>query len=192
MMKANPRKLTDEQIVKLILDEKESGYFEIIYDRYAKKIFNKCLSFTNDKTHAQDLTQDIILKIYLNLKRFSFKSKFSTWAYSIMYNHCVTAYREIDRHRSDMEKYYRDDTYSYHEDTEDMLFQLQVDRLKELLKQIHTEDQMILLLKYQDDFSIKDIQRITALSESAIKMRLKRAREKIMYLYRKKYGEKTI
>ena len=187
MIEENTHKLNDEQIVRLILDNKEPAYFEIIYDRYARKIYNKCLNFVNEKMLAQDLTHDILLKVYLNLNSFSFKSKFSTWLYSVMYNFCASTHREIVKHRSEIGKYFHEEPNIHEENPDELLFQLKVDRLKTLLEQLSMEDRMILLLKYQDDFSIKDIKSVTALSESAIKMRLKRAKEKVLQLYREKY-----
>jgi len=50
---------------------------------------------------------------------------------------------------------------------------------------------MILLMKYQDDLSIRDIQKVFNISESAVKMRIKRAKEKVRRLYNDKYAVNT-
>ena len=72
------------------------------------------------------------------------------------------------------------------EDVEDeQLFELKVAKLKKALEQIDPEDKAILLLKYQDDVSVKDIQILMDLGESAVKMRLKRARIKVMEAHNK-------
>jgi RNA polymerase sigma-70 factor (ECF subfamily) len=57
-----------------------------------------------------------------------------------------------------------------------------VDRLELILEQIAPEDKAILLMKYQDDLSIKDIADALDISESATKMRLKRAKEKVIHI----------
>ena len=51
------------------------------------------------------------------------------------------------------------------------------------LNQIDPDDKMILLMKYQDDFSIADIQKGLDLGESAVKMRLKRAKQRLINIY---------
>ena len=63
------------------------------------------------------------------------------------------------------------------------LFQMKEESLKKALEIIAPEDKMILLLKYQDDFSLKNITEVLEISESAVKMRLKRAKARIIEAY---------
>ena len=71
------------------------------------------------------------------------------------------------------------------EDTE--LMETNVYRLKEVLNMLPAGDKAILLMKYQDDFSIKEICNIIDKSESAVKMKIKRAKEKFKKTYDEKY-----
>ena len=61
---------------------------------------------------------------------------------------------------------------------------LRVEKLKEALELISPDERMILLLKYQDFLSIKELAEILELGESAVKMRLKRAKEKLINVYK--------
>ena len=63
--KVNPKSLTDEQAVEKYIETQRSFYFDILYERYAPKIFAKSLSLMNDETLAQDCTQEIMLKLLL-------------------------------------------------------------------------------------------------------------------------------
>jgi len=56
---------------------------------------------------------------------------------------------------------------------------------------LREDEKMILLMKYQDGMSIKEIQVSLGVSESAIKMRIKRAKEKMRVLYKKVYKEEV-
>ena len=67
--------------------------------------------------------------------------------------------------------------------SEEVLFELKAEMLKRALDLLEPSDKMILLMKYQDDFSIKEISDSLEIGESAVKMRLKRAREKVMNVY---------
>jgi len=67
------------------------------------------------------------------------------------------------------------------------LLEVKLERLKKILEMINVEDKSILLMKYMDGLSIKDIASIKDKSESAIKMKIKRAKEKFMKVYRKQY-----
>ena len=76
------------------------------------------------------------------------------------------------------------------EEEEESIRDLKVDKLKEALEKISPEEKMILLLKYQDSLSIKDLTGVLDIGESAVKMRLKRAKDKLVNVYNNDhYGE---
>jgi RNA polymerase sigma-70 factor (ECF subfamily) len=185
MTKAEAYKLTDSEVVELIVSTKQSGHYEVLYDRYAQKVYNKCLSFVKDKALAEDLTHDIFLKVYLKLSTFSNKSQFGTWLYSISYNHCVDYVNKSKRIASVAEKELTSDYDDAYADEE--MMRLKVDRLKTVMEELSPDDRMILLMKYQDDMSVRDIMTATDSADSAVKMRLKRARERLLQLYTSKY-----
>jgi DNA-directed RNA polymerase specialized sigma24 family protein len=82
-------KLSNEELVKIIVASNSHDEFGILYDRYSEKVYHKYISFVKDLALAQDLTHDIFLKTFINLSKFNHKSKFSTWLYSITYNVCI-------------------------------------------------------------------------------------------------------
>jgi RNA polymerase sigma-70 factor (ECF subfamily) len=181
--------LSDEELVEEIVHSQDSRLVEVLYERYADKVYRRCISFVKEASIAEDLTHDIFIKVYLNLGRFKQKSKFSTWLYSITYNFCVDYVRKkqkdnvVDMEDKEGEIAGRDI------DTADDLDHIALDRLTELLEQLKPEDKLILLMKYRDDMSIKDIQIAFDISESAVKMRIKRAKEKLKSLYCEMYEE---
>ena len=80
--------------------------------------------------------------------------------------------------------------YDKEEDVEDVyLLEMKVKRLKIILEEIPVMDKSILLMKYQDDMSIKEISEITKKSESAVKMKIKRAKQKFRKTYKEIYKE---
>ncbi|MDF9798959.1 RNA polymerase sigma factor (sigma-70 family) [Catalinimonas alkaloidigena] len=177
-------KLSDEEITAFIVKHKDSRPFRILYERYANKVYAKCLSFTKSQAEAEDLAHDIFLKVYLKLRTFKASARFSTWLYSITYHYCVDFVNKVRRDKAHHEAYVSE-INAYEEDThEEEILQIQIEKLKQILEQIKPEDKALLLMKYQDDLPIKDIMVITALSESAVKMRLKRAKAKIIELSR--------
>jgi len=177
---------TDEELVAEIVLTKNTGLFSVLYDRYSKTVYNKCLSFVKDDNEAQDLTQDIFLKLFIKLPTFNGKSKFFTWLYSFTYNFCVNyvtrdVHKKIEKQSISIDE--RDNLLIEIDDYS--LFQLRVDNLQKALEMIAPEDKMLLLLKYQDAISIKELSKVLDIGESAVKMRLKRAKARII----KKYNE---
>lgn len=180
-------KITDENLVKGIVESNNTLLFEVLYDRYASLVYNKCFGFARDGDEAKDLTQDVFLKLFVKLASFKGKSKFSTWLYAFTYNHCVnyvtrnTAkkfekqsidYKDIEN-LSDEEE----------EDNDNSFLNMKVEKLKEALDLISPEEKMIILLKYQDFLTIKEISSALEIGESAVKMRIKRAKDKLITVY---------
>ncbi|MBT8181191.1 MAG: sigma-70 family RNA polymerase sigma factor [Eudoraea sp.] len=186
LTKDNPyRGLSDEELVKTIIDTKNTLLFGIIYDRYANKIYTKCAGFSRSDDEAADLTQDVFLMIFVKMGSFKGNSKFSSWVYALTYNFCVN-YVNRNKARKMSEKSEKLDAndHGMSINVEDRsLFQMRSDRLKRALEQIAPEDKAILLLKYQDDVPIKELCAILDIGESAVKMRLKRAKAKLVETY---------
>ena len=186
----NYKNLSDEDLVKAIVLKNDTLLFEILYDRFEKLVYNKCRGFSKSDDEAEDLTQDIFLKLFVKLSSFKGKSKFSTWLYAFTYNHCVnyvnrSTAKKIEKQSVDAGNL-KDDYYDHH-DNDDSIRNLKVEKLKEALEKISPEEKMILLLKYQDSLSIKDLTGVLGIGESAVKMRLKRAKEKLVNVYNDGY-----
>lgn len=177
--------LSDEELVERIAKSKSPMLFGILYDRYVKMVYNKCYGFSKSSSEAEDLTQDVFLTVYLKLSTFKGKSKFSTWLYSLTYNFC-TNYVNRDKQRkiSENSMPVEETKEKYIPEVSDKeILEMQSHKLKKALDLVDPEDRSILLLKYQDDTSIKDLAELLDIGESAVKMRLKRAKAKIVEKY---------
>lgn len=176
---------SDEDLVKAIVQNNDTLLFEILYDRYASLVYNKCYGFARDEDEAKDLTQDVFLKLFVKLASFKGKSKFSTWLYAFTYNHCVNyvtrnTAKKIEKQSVD----YTDiENVSDDEIEEKEFLSMRVDKLKKCMELITPEEKMILLLKYQDRLTIKEIESVLGIGESAVKMRIKRAKDKLIQVY---------
>lgn len=179
------RTLTDEDLVKKIIKDNNPMLFGRLYDRYATMVYNKCYSFARTKSEAEDLTQDVFLLLFVKLKTFKGNSKFSTWLYSLTYNFCANyVNRDKQKKIRDNSVPVEDQNQNFSTDISDAdLFQMKSDKLEKALKLIDPDDKSILLLKYQDGVSIKELTKLMEISESAIKMRLKRAKARIIEIY---------
>ena len=178
--------LTDEELVKKIVANNNALLFGVLYDRYSKMVYNKCYGFSKSKDEAEDLTQDVFLMLFVKLASFKGKSKFSTWLYSFTYNFCVN-YINRNKQRKMSDNSIPMDTAEYKltedEVPDESIYELKASKLEKALNLISAEDKSILLLKYQDGASIKELSEVLELGESAIKMRLKRAKAKLLEIY---------
>lgn len=171
--------MKDNEVIKSYLDQQAPLCFSILYNRYAGKVYSKCLSLLKDEALAQDATQEIFTKIFVNLSRFGERAQFSTWVYSITYNYCIDYLRKRKKQKDLFAEDIENAPDLADDDIDDKeLFELSVAQLKEVLDGMPVDDRAILLMKYQDDLSIKEIAEMLDKTDSAIKMRLKRAKAK--------------
>lgn len=177
--------LSDEELVAKIVQTNDTHLFATLYDRYVSVVYNKCYGFSKSKEEAEDLTHDVFIRLFVKLRTFKGKSKFSTWLYSFTYNFCVNyVQRNVNKKKekvtvvTDQVK----DDHSIEEIDDAALFELKSDQLAKALQMIDPEEKMILLMKYQDEMPIKEISQLLDIGESAVKMRLKRAKEKVVQI----------
>lgn len=182
------KELTDSELVREYLKTNNSLYFTQLYRKYSGKVYGKCLSILKNDDEARDAVQEIFVKIMLNMVNFGEKSQFSTWIYSITYNFCIDNIRRKKKEKTlfseDIE---RAPDVASEEVSDEVLLEMDVKYLKQVLEELPTGDKMILLMKYHDDMSIKEIADVISKTESAVKMKIKRAKHKAQELYEKIY-----
>ncbi|HZL11177.1 MAG TPA: RNA polymerase sigma factor [Prolixibacteraceae bacterium] len=186
-LKTKYQQKTDEEIVHLIINSGNHELFELLYLRYFKKVRDKCFSFLKDSKLSEEFANDILTKAYEKIPGFKGNSSFSSWLYSITYNYC------IDYLRVKKKLHYPDWNSSNEipeiiDETEADLEEASYENLLIILESVHPEEKVLLLMKYQDNLPIKHIAKTLRISEDAVKMRLKRARTRVLYMYNQKFN----
>ena len=178
--------LTDEEMIRQYLTSSPNQCFEALYNRYVKKVYRRCLSMTQDTAKAEDFTHDIFLKVFNKLDCFQERSTFSTWLYSISYNYCLDQLRLAKRLNTVTID--NSSEYDMPESEEALLREETMQLVKRAMETLSAEETALLRLKYEDDLSIDAIATLYGINASAVKMRLKRSRDKIHRLYEKEYN----
>jgi RNA polymerase sigma factor (sigma-70 family) len=161
---------------------------QVLYQRYYQKVYYKCLALCKDPDQAFDLAQDVLLKTFEHLHAFRGLSSFSTWLYTLTYNHYREFFRKSKRLLfSRLNEHYEGNQDNFAAAFSDGASQQETSEgtMLALLNTIPELDKMMLFLKYKDGQSIGDLQTRFMLSASAVKMRLKRARAKLNVQYAK-------
>ena len=176
-MKVN---LNDEEVIRQYLNTSPNDCFETLYNRYVGKVYNRCLSITKDSEKAHDFTHDIFIRMFARLDRFEERSTFSTWLYSISYNYCIDQIRVSKRLETTALADNIDCQSPTNAAAERMEHSLQ--QLKNAMNTIAPQEAQILRLKYQEGLDVQQIADKLNLRSSAVKMRLKRARDRVRTL----------
>jgi RNA polymerase sigma-70 factor (ECF subfamily) len=180
------KQLKDNEIILRIRNENSSKYFEVLYNRYHSKVLDKCYSLVKNRQVAEELAEDIFSKVFEKLPTFKQQSLFSSWLYSVTYNHCIDYLREKKKlHYPSWNR--ENEIPEIIDDMEEVIEEIDYDKLMDVMEHIHQEEKALLLMKYQEDLPMKQIAVALRISEDAAKMRLKRARSRVLYLYTQKY-----
>jgi RNA polymerase sigma factor (sigma-70 family) len=180
---------TDSEIIEKILASDDRKLFAILYDRYVAKVRKRCRSLVHNSEVSEDLVQDIFIKAIENLPRFRSASSFSTWLYSITYNHCIEYLRNNKRIRFDSWEESIDLPDEVEDEEIEQILALRKERIILLLEMLKPEDKAILLLKYHEGLRIKSIMEILKISgESAAKMKINRAKKRLVALYQEMFA----
>lgn len=178
---------TDEELVSAIRNDDRQATGEL-YNRFYKRVYHKCYSFTKNSEEAFDLAQEALLKAFDNIHSFKGESTFSTWLYTITHRHCLAALKKKGR----VHFHSLDDSLSGNEETKvnpspeasesnDRAEQELI--MYSLINALPEKERELLNLKYLQGESIENLQTQLHISGSAVKMRLKRTREKLNALY---------
>jgi RNA polymerase sigma-70 factor (ECF subfamily) len=178
---------SDEEIVLIIINSGNQELFEILYLRYFKKVRDKCFSFLKDAKLSEEFANDILTKAYEKINGFKGNSSFSSWLYSITYNYCID-YLRFKKKLHYPEWNSNNEIPEIIDESETDFEEASYENLLTIFELIHPEEKVLLLMKYQDNLPIKSIAKTLRISEDAVKMRLKRARSRVVYMYNQKFN----
>ena len=156
--------------------------FDKLYDRYFEGIFNFIYRRTDDEVVAADITSQTFLAALQNLKKYSFRGlPFSAWLYKIAANQVNKYYRASKKNM----------VFSLEEsligrlisETEEDTNEEKISLLVDYLKQLSTEDVMVLELRFFEGKGFREIAYILEITESGAKMRTYRALERLKKIF---------
>lgn len=154
---------------KLKNGDKEGVY--IAFDAYYDKIYGYCYRHVNHRETAQDLTQEVFLRVLLHLENYRHYGKFENYLYVIAGNLCRDYYRKRRvLSLEDLELQKEEQGFAR---TEEQLV------VEQALKKLPEQEREIILLRFYQDLKIKDIAKILGLKLSTVKYHLKRAQERL-------------
>ena len=182
------------EIPQSLLEEAALGNiraFEEIYRATSGFVYNVTLRIVRNSHDAQEVTQDVFMKIHHNLKSFGFRSAFRTWIYRITVNTAIDRYRQIlrqDKGRFDYDVAQTEDSCTPEVIKQDNQLDNQA-KINKLLDRLNPEQKACVLLREIEGLSYRDIAQALKIPVNTVRSRLKRARQALLQNAR---GEKGL
>jgi RNA polymerase sigma factor (sigma-70 family) len=176
----------DKIYIEQVLSGK-SNFFGYLVDRYKDKAYNLAFRICGCREEAEEITQDSFLKAYRSLQGFKMKSSFATWLYRIVYNTAISHVRIRKKGVLSLEDFPADATdfigTCENEEETDKAYRSAL--LNFALQKISDEERGLVTLFYYEEMSTEEIADITGISKSNIKVKLFRARQKMLEIIEK-------
>jgi len=171
--------INDTECIRMVL-RGEKAYFACLVKKYESKAFNLCYKVLRNREEARDSAQEAFIKAYEALPGFRLDSAFSTWFYRIIYNTCISKIRK-DRFTSGFEP--DDEVWNDTGNDNEAISHLDLEDMRKLLKgayEVLNPDEIFLAEQfYREECSIEELAGMTGLSQSNVKVKLFRARQKM-------------
>ena len=168
----------DSLLVRQIIAGDEDAFCRLVREHY-ESVYAQTLSIVHNPADAEELTNDVFVKVYLNISRLRRISSFHKWLRQIARNHCRHWLRKHKERHLYLEEV--SDETILHRDSADseLIRQERIDRTLEAVRSLPKMDRELIEGFYLDDLSYKALQGRHSLSEAAVRMRLLRARQKV-------------
>ena len=152
-------------------------YFEEVYQANKDKIYRLCLGFTGSNADADDLLQEVLLKIWNNLDGFKGASKIETWVYRIATNTALLFVNRKKRSQTKLQATQPEQLNFIRED-HDPSVDLQINKLYAAISKLKEIDRIIISLLLEDK-SYKEISEITGLEANYIGVKVNRIKKNL-------------
>ncbi len=173
----------------------EQEAFGLLVEQYHRKVFSTVFRIIRQQDQVEDLAQEVFLKVFLAIRSYNFRAPFRAWLSRITINHC---YDFLRRQKSSKVSYYwqftdegrralesspaLEDRRRLNVEEESTL----KDLVRKLLDRAPPEDRLVLVMKEMEDLSIEEIARNLNWSTSKVKVRLHRARKRMLADYERR------
>jgi RNA polymerase sigma-70 factor, ECF subfamily len=178
----------DERAMVRQAQKGDKAAFEILVHRHQHRVFAVARGILKRQEDVEDVAQQVFVKAYFSLKRFDQRAAFSTWLYKITVNECWDLLRKRKARPLVYESDFSEEQsrqYSATEreatkgpDTGDRMAMRQ--QLETMLGQLDKRDRAMLILKEVEGFSVEEIADSMGLNANTVKVRLFRARKRIV------------
>jgi len=187
------KKEEDRELVRLSQIGTETAFEELVR-RHQQRVFALVGGILRRPEDVEDVAQQVFLKAYLGIKRFDQRAAFSTWLYKIAVNECWDYLRKKKVrplvYESDLSEEQAKQVIAAewkNSSGPDISERLEArERVERLLEGLDERDRLMLILKEVEGFAVEEIAQILDLNANTVKVRLFRARRRIVNKVRKR------
>lgn len=158
-------------------DSERRSYFDEVYARYEKRIYAYCIVIVGDRDRANDVFQEVFIKVYKALHTIKDREKIVNWIFRIARNECLNMVKTVQR--SAKRHVDLDDPLYLNVGTEGSSYSDEIDHLFACINRLNPDYREVLVLAEFEGMTMKEISELTGLTMSNVKVRIHRAKRKL-------------
>ena len=177
--------LTDTELVERCR-RKDSEAFSILVDRHKRMVFSCAYRMVGDEQEAEDIAQDVFMRVYQALPNFRGDSKFSTWLYKIVSNVCLNRLRKVNPETVSIEANDEEQKFSPlrladSDDTPEANFEWKRfrERIRNMVSALPPQYSEVVTLRHMKGMAYDEIASTLNLPLGTVKTHLFRAKERL-------------
>jgi RNA polymerase sigma-70 factor (ECF subfamily) len=177
----------EAELVRRCQDGDEAAFRQIV-ERHQSKVYSIIYGILRNRNDAEDIAQQVFAKIYFSIKGFDFRSSLITWVYKITVNECYDYLRKQKVRKLVYESDLAEDDARTMENSPVAVEKRPAidkrmerrDYLMKLLSKVSEEERSLLIHKEVEGLTVEELAEMTGLNENTIKVKLFRARQKLV------------
>jgi RNA polymerase sigma-70 factor (ECF subfamily) len=176
----------DSYYIEQVLAGKTNAYSYIV-DRHKDRAFNLAFRICGNREECEEIVQDSFLKAFRSLNNFRMKSSFATWLYRIIFNTSISHIRSRKEALHSLEEFPADASVfiGNNNNEEEAEKEYKESIVNYALSKVDEEERGLICLYYYEDMKIDEISEVTGISNSNVKIRLYRTRQKMLEIIEK-------
>lgn len=184
----------DNIYINKVLNGDRNAYAYLV-DKYKTMVYSLAYNITKNRDEAEEVAQETFIKAYQSLRNYQGKAKFSSWLYRIVYNAAISNIRKYEKGKITIdEANVPESLYVESKKNHELLSAEERKRFLEMaLNSLEEDERALVIMYYYEDRELEDIAEITGLTKTNTKVKLFRARKKMLtvlnsYLKEEKYS----
>jgi RNA polymerase sigma-70 factor (ECF subfamily) len=173
---------SDEELM-LSYQQGDAVAFEVLYERHKGGVFRYLMAKCHQQAIAEELFQDVWMKLIAARDRYEARAKFTTYLYQLAHNHFIDYYRktriDVFQHKDQDEDVEQLTANGQKQPDKQLEIQQQIEMLSELIDNLPDEQREAFMLREEAGLTVTEIAEVTGVNAEAAKSRLRYAVKKL-------------
>lgn len=177
---------TNEQLLIDQIINGDTKSFSVLVNHYKDLVFSLTLRMLKNREEAEEISQDVFIKIFKSLHKFKGDSKLSTWIYKIAYNSCLDRLKQYKKEYANVpiDEFTESKVQILDNALENMIIEDRKEMIQNCINKLPSDEGFLLTLYYFEELSLDEISKVVELTANNVKVKLFRSRKRLASILR--------